>query len=222
MTNREGGEPMSEAALAEPEAREVQHFTITTPHRPPYTVDDLFEMPDDGNRYEVLGGSLVVSPSPAPIHQLAADALCRLLWAARPPGIVPVTTVTVRMPNDDGPIPDITVTSADFKLYRRELPCELVHTVVEVASPSNALVDRALKPQMYADAGIPCYWRVELNPWRAYKGPLPLIVVRLNSGDEWRTIEAAAGETAELPVAVGRKDTDIVTISLDPADLLDM
>jgi Uma2 family endonuclease len=222
MTNHEGGEPMSEAALAEPELLETPGHTIRAPHRPPYTVDDLFKMPDDGNRYEVLGGSLFVSPAASHLHQSVADELCRLLWAARPPGVRAVTNVAVRMPNDDGPIPDITVTSSNSKLHPKELPCDVVHTVVEVASPSNALMDRALKPQMYADAGIPCYWRVELNPWRAYKGPLPLIVVRLNSGDEWRTIEAAAGETAELPVAVGRKDTDIITISLDPADLLDM
>jgi hypothetical protein len=28
---------------------------IAVPHRPPYTVDDLFDMPHDGNRYEVFG-----------------------------------------------------------------------------------------------------------------------------------------------------------------------
>ena len=31
--------------------------------RPPYTVDVLSELPDDGNRYEVLRGNIVVSPS---------------------------------------------------------------------------------------------------------------------------------------------------------------
>jgi Uma2 family endonuclease len=196
---------MSEAALAEPEAPEVPQHIITTPHRPPYTVDDLFKMPDDGNRYEVLGGSLVVSPAPAPIHQLVADELCRRLWVVRPSGVRPVTGVAVEVLNRDGPIPDITVTSADFKLPWRELPGEVVHTVVEVTSPSNALVDRALKPRMYADAGVPCYWRVELNRWRAYRGPLPLIVVRLRRGDEWRTIEAAAGETADLHHAAGSR-----------------
>ena len=35
----------------------------------PYTADDLAEMPDDGRRYEVLGGELIVSPSPSPRHQ---------------------------------------------------------------------------------------------------------------------------------------------------------
>jgi Uma2 family endonuclease len=193
---------------------------IAVPHRPPYTVDDLFEMPDDGNRYEVLGGSLVVSPAPAPLHQLVGDELCRRIWAVRPREISVVTAVAVRMPNDDGPIPDVTVTSADLRNYPGALPCDEVHTLVEVVSPSNALVDRAYKREIYAEAGIPCYWRVQLNRWRAYEGPLPLIVVRLRQGGTWQTIEAAAGRTADLPVAVGRNGDDLITVNLDPADLM--
>jgi hypothetical protein len=57
---------------------------VQLPHAAPYTVDDLFQMPDDGNRYEVLGGSLVVSPAPRPMHQLAADELRLLLRNASP------------------------------------------------------------------------------------------------------------------------------------------
>jgi len=158
---------MSEAATVAP---------TPTPLRAPYTVDDLFELPDDGQRYEVFGGSLYVSPPPAPMHQLASGAL----------------------------------------------PCDVVHTVVEVVSPSNALIDRAYKRELYAEAGIPCHWRVELNPWRAYQGPLPLIVVRLRDGDGWRTIEAAAGATAALPLAVGRSDQDTIDVRLDPAVLVEL
>ncbi|MFC7588440.1 hypothetical protein ACFQYP_35580 [Nonomuraea antimicrobica] len=36
------------------------------PGRPPFTVDDLLNFPDDGNRYELFNGSLLVSPSPTP------------------------------------------------------------------------------------------------------------------------------------------------------------
>ena len=37
--------------------------------RPIFTVDDLAQLPDDGKRYEILGGDLTASPSPKPRHQ---------------------------------------------------------------------------------------------------------------------------------------------------------
>jgi Uma2 family endonuclease len=188
------------------------------PHAAPYTVDDLFELPDDGNRYEVVGGSLIVSPAAGYDQQLAADALGRLLWPLiRPRGLRATTNIAVRLANDDGPIPDLTVT--DTPPARGAVLAEHVYTVVEVVSPSSMLMDRATKRELYAEAGIPCYWRVELHPWRAYQGPLPLIVVRLRDGDGWQTIEAAAGTIAELPLAVG--PTETILVKLDPADLVD-
>jgi hypothetical protein len=43
------------------------------------------------------------------------------------------------------------------------VPYEAVLAVVEVVSPSTVSIDRAVKPVMYAEAGIPVYWRVELQ-----------------------------------------------------------
>ncbi len=206
---------------AQPRGPDHAEAAIAVPHRAPFTVDDLFEMPDDGNRYEVFGGSLVVSPAPAPIHQVVADALGRALWpAVRPHGATAVTGVAVRVSEEDGPIPDLTVTTADLLRFTGALPSEAVHTVVEVVSPSTRLIDRAYKRDLYAEAGIPCYWRVEPKRIRGYDGPVPLIVVRLCHGDGWRTVEAAAGQVAALPLAVG-PDTRI-TVEFDPAVLVDL
>jgi Uma2 family endonuclease len=190
---------------------------------PPYTVDDLFELPDDGNRYEVLGGSLVVSAAPAPKHQYIADALCRELWRIRPAGVQVVTATAVRLRNGDGPIPDVVVTTADLWSSSRGLPVDEVHTVIEVVSPSNALIDRAYKREMYAETGIPCYWRVEIDPWRGHDGPYPLIVARLRGDSDWVTVEAAAGSETKLPLAVGRVEDGtivVVEVALDPMTLL--
>lgn len=196
---------------------------IKLPQRARYTVDDLFEIPDDGHRYEVFGGSLVMSPAPAPKHQLVADAITRLLYpAVRAHRALALTAVAIRITDEDGPIPDIAVVSEDAIRLTGAVPLVATFTVVEVVSPSSAFMDRSSKPELYAEAGIPCYWRVEVNPSRRYKGPLPLILVRAleKDGETWRTVEAPAGDTHELPVAVGPDAW--ITVALDPAELVDL
>ncbi len=49
------------------------------PGVPPFTVDDLLKFPDDGNRYELFNGSLLVSPAPTSLHQRAIFRLQRIL-----------------------------------------------------------------------------------------------------------------------------------------------
>jgi hypothetical protein len=43
------------------------------------------------------------------------------------------------------------------------LSSEAVRAVVEVVSLSTVSIDRAVKPVLYAEAGIPVYWRVQLH-----------------------------------------------------------
>ena len=196
---------------------------IKLPHAAPYTVDDLFEIPDDENRYQVLGGSLLMSPVPAPKHQLASFKLQSLLYPrVRPHGAVVYATVAVRISDKDGPVPDLVVVSENVTELSGAVPLASTYTMVEIASPSSVAWDRSYKTELYAEAGIPCYWRVELKPSRRYKGPLPLIAVRAleKDGETWRTVEAPAGETHELPVAVGPDAW--ITVALDPAELVDL
>lgn len=49
----------------------------------PFTVDDLDRLPDDGRRYEVLDGVLIVSPRPTTMHQLAASQLAASLLTTK-------------------------------------------------------------------------------------------------------------------------------------------
>lgn len=51
----------------------------------PFTVDELDLMPDDGRRYELLDGVLIVSPRPSVTHQEVAMELAVQLGAACPP-----------------------------------------------------------------------------------------------------------------------------------------
>ena len=44
----------------------------------PTTWDDVLRMPEDGNRYEFIGGRLYITPAPVTWHQLISK---RLQWA---------------------------------------------------------------------------------------------------------------------------------------------
>ena len=49
-------------------------MAIMVPH---YTVDDLATFPNDGNRYELLDGVLLVTPAPNTAHQVIATRFRR-------------------------------------------------------------------------------------------------------------------------------------------------
>ena len=44
-----------------------------------WTVERVLALPEDGNRYEVVDGELLVSPAPSLPHQAAVATLARLL-----------------------------------------------------------------------------------------------------------------------------------------------
>jgi Uma2 family endonuclease len=200
---------------------EVDDPEMNSPWSPPYTVDTLFELPETGLRFEVLEGQLIVSPAPTPAHSGVLELLLWLFKSRLPEALRFLPGAAVRLPNRDGPIPDLLITSAvDLNEYPKGLPAALVHTVVEVVSPSNAITDRITKTRLYAEAGIPCYWRIEQRPWRGHFGPVPAIVVRLfDKAGEWQQTVAAAGTETELPVVVDADGT-IVPVRIDPAALV--
>lgn len=47
-----------------------------------FTVKDLDKLPDDGLRYELIGGSIVMTPPPEPTHQRVSRRLCTLLGSS--------------------------------------------------------------------------------------------------------------------------------------------
>ncbi|RJO76441.1 Uma2 family endonuclease [Nocardia panacis] len=134
-----------------------------------WTAADLEHMPDDGSRYEVLNGLLVVNVAPKPRHQVLIKGLERALDAAVPSDCFAAVGVGVLV-GDDEPIPDLIVCTLPFGLDDRGIPVDQVRLAVEVVSKSTTLQDHTLKPVFYAEAGIPNYWRIEINP---FKGQLP-------------------------------------------------
>jgi len=140
--------------------RSVEDMAIAARHDAPLTWDDLQRLPDDGLRYELVDGELLVTPAPAPIHQRVAFNLAVLLRAAVPPGhevlmapldwYVSATTVFE---------PDVLVVRSDDLTDRRLEGTPVL--AVEVLSSSTRLRDMGIKQRAYETAGLGWYWVVD-------------------------------------------------------------
>ena len=137
-----------------------------TPHGP-WTMHDVMRLPDDGQRYEIIDGSLLVSPPPTSRHQGVAARLVAMLNRDLDPECESVEGVGILL-RERTPtkfvIPDAVVARAaavwsDAVTLR---PADVL-LVVEVVSPSSITTDRVTKPNLLAAARIPAYWRVELS-----------------------------------------------------------
>ncbi|MGP3911644.1 Uma2 family endonuclease [Nonomuraea sp. 10N515B] len=174
--------------------------------KPPYTVDDLLKFPDDGNRYELFNGSLLVSPAPTPPHQLAITNVLLILQRAAPPHLVTLTNVNLRVTDKDYYIPDVVVVPrSSVKTVGLMFTPRDMLLAVEVGSSSTRDRDEALKAFAYAKAGIPTYWRIEPE-----EGPT-LYVYELNGGTYDTPTAYKAGAVADLKIPF--------PIRFDPAEL---
>ena len=124
----------------------------------PFTVAELDRMPDDGRRYELVDGVLVVSPRPTQIHQVVALRVASALEQATPPGLQVVPEPAVMISSNTEFDPDVVVvglaTIGDAKVTTPPL------LVVEVRSPKTALVDLNTKKAAYERFGVESYWIV--------------------------------------------------------------
>jgi Uma2 family endonuclease len=126
----------------------------------PMTVEDLDLLPDDGNRYEIDDGVLVVSPAPSISHQVVLQRLAVLLDRSCPPEFMVVPGPGVEMSRVQYRIPDLVVVRADAVEFTDKSILRPPELAIEVASPSTALYDRNRKKDVYAGFGIPSYWIV--------------------------------------------------------------
>ena len=125
----------------------------------PFTVEDLDRMPDDGHRYELIDGMLIVSPAPNIGHQRVIIVLGSLLEQACPEDMVVLADVGVRIAEKSALEPDVVVARvADAEGVRLTQPPMLV---AEVLSPDSVLRDLNLKKAAYERFGIPSYWMVD-------------------------------------------------------------
>ena len=139
-----------------------------------WTLDMVRALPEDGNRYEVLDGNLLVSPAPSYRHQIAVHLLYEIVAPyTRSHGI----GRTLRSPADIelSPTrlvgPDVFVVPAELRVATWRDVTRL-HLAAEVISPSTARADRMEKRTAYQDKAVPEYWVVDLDT-RVFERWLP-------------------------------------------------
>lgn len=125
-----------------------------------WTYADLERLPDDGHRYEIIDGILLVNASPIPDHQEVQFRLWRLLDDAAPGELrVLGAPLDIVLADDTVVEPDVLVARrADFT--DKNLPAVPL-LVVEVLSPSTQVIDRNMKLERYQRAGTPSYWMID-------------------------------------------------------------
>jgi Uma2 family endonuclease len=173
-------------------------------HRGPWRFEEVASLPDDGRRYEVVDGALVVTPPPTQRHQLVGAVLLKQLLLACPPGWLVVYDWPLPL-GTDGRVPDLAVVTADAPVSRpgTAYPAgpEHVGLLVEVVSPSSRKTDRFTKPGEYAEAGVPLFWRVETDP------DLLLLAHRLGPGGYEQV--ASVADRGPVPVPWGVLEVDL-------------
>ena len=178
---------------------------VTAPLAIKRTYADYCRTPDD-ERYELLDGELVMSPSPNRSHQRIDTRLGALLHAfveEMSLGEVYHAPFDVVLSNTNVVQPDLLFVSNEQAYIVTEDnvqgPPDLV---IEILSPSTAERDRSLKRALYARYGVREYWLVDPDT-------RTVTVLLLDDGAFAEVARYGAGQTLTSPTLAG------FTVNLD-------
>ena len=129
-----------------------------------WTRAEVLALPDDGNRYELVDGELLVSPGPRPQHERAVVELSlRLGPYVRSQALGTLYTSRSDLDLTTGQLvqPDLFVSQNRGIEVWEEVGIPLL--VIEILSPRTANFDRVTKRMRYQRSGVPHYWIVDLD-----------------------------------------------------------
>jgi Uma2 family endonuclease len=174
--------------------------------RTDWTVEMLDELPDDGQRYEIIDGELFVTPAPIDVHQYVVGALFAQFYQyLRGSGVAyPIGSPSDVRREDrrrNRVQPDVfvlRVTHGKRPTYPFSLSDLLL--VVEVESPSNLRYDHQTKRKLYLAGGIPEYWIVSPEArtvcrWRRLDDPGEILIQQIT----WHPTGMAEPLVIDLP-----------------------
>ena len=175
------------------------------------TYDDLVELPQDreGDRHELIGGELFVTPSPIPLHEIVStNFMYALELVVRPRrlGWVFSAPTDVWFTPGDVVVPDVCFVRRDrLRIVGPKKIEGAPDLIAEILSPSTRRRDLNEKKALYAGFGVQEYWI--LDPRRRSA------MIYVLNGDRYD----------ELPIAGGiARSTVVPGFAVEVADLFAM
>ncbi|MGH7483488.1 MAG: Uma2 family endonuclease [Longimicrobiales bacterium] len=169
-----------------------------------WTYEDYARLPDDGNRYEILDGEVLVTPGPSPKHQSVSRNLILALHPYVERHGLGVVLQDVDLLFEEGQYlrPDLVFVPASARAGITERGIESAPAlVIEILSPTSGAIDHVRKPRRYADFGVPEYWLAD-----RFKRAMWIYDLATGGGDprcvEDRLIWRPAGASEALDVDV--------------------
>jgi Uma2 family endonuclease len=140
---------------------------VPGPRQGSWTYEAYTALPEDGNRYEIVQGVLMMTPAPEPAHQGIAEEInsylrSQILHTKR--GLVLTAPIDVVLSKHMTVQPDVLVLLKEHldRLQKKRI-VGAPDLAVEVISPSSATYDRLVKYSVYERAGVPEYWLVNVD-----------------------------------------------------------
>mgnify|MGYP003576234289 CR=1 FL=1 len=169
-----------------------------------WTAEMVRALPDDGKRYEVIDGELLVTPAPSWRHQEAVLAMAMTL---RPyvesyrVGRVIISPADVAFDEETLVQPDVFITPlVEGPRPREWSEVKSLLLAVEVLSPSTARADRQVKLRLFRRQRVPEYWIVDVDArlverWPPEGGRPEILAEQL----EWRLDAVLPPLVIDLP-----------------------
>jgi len=146
----------------------IQEMVSETVSKKLFTVDEFYRLsevgllPDD-RRFELIRGEIIEMPIPGSPHSGSIIHFTRILTRRLPDS----TLVSVQNPLSIDrlslPIPDLAVLRARPDSYKESHPTPADVLLVVEVSHTTVSYDKNIKTPLYAEAGVPEYWQLDVN-----------------------------------------------------------
>jgi Uma2 family endonuclease len=168
-----------------------------------YTVEEVLAFPEDGSRYELVDGELLVTPAPAQRHEIVLFRLADLVhqYLVSFPDVAQAffSRGDVIWGPDEYVQPDLFVVPA-HQVTGDWRDCQTLLLAAEIVSPSSAQADRVRKRRLYQRRGVAAYWVVDpdarvVEVWRPDQDRPEIVTDVLR----WRVTPEASDLVIEVP-----------------------